>query len=136
MTAAPIIWDKQADPTLISNYSDYFKNRNAPVPANGNTGLFLANGVLSAYNKYYLQAITTQGLTVFTIDNATVIRKISPPVTSKSEGNTEINRITTTYENPASFFSDAPVLEAYLEITYKLNGDIKIADSIDYYHRR
>ncbi len=130
--SSEIIWDKQASPTLIANYSDYFKNNNIPVTDYGEAiDMFFVSGALSAYNKNYIQVITSQGITVFKIDSP-VFRKISPPITSKSQGNTGENRITAIYKSSADFFSDTP-FGGFLQIAYQLEGDLKVAASIDYY---
>ncbi|MCL5019035.1 MAG: hypothetical protein M1426_00955 [Patescibacteria group bacterium] len=132
-TASGLAWDKQANPTLVSNYSDYFKNHNIPVTIlDENTNLFFVSGALTAYNKNYIQTVTSQGITVFQIDTNLVFRKISPPITSKSQGGGGENRITAIYTSSDDFFNDAP-FGSYLEIVYKLTGDIKTATSIDYY---
>ncbi len=130
--AFEIVWQKQAEPALISNYSDYFKNHNISISTyNENDNLFFVSGALTAYNKDYVQIITSQGLTVFKTSDS-VFRKISPPITSKNQGGDGVNRITAIYKSSADFFSDAP-FGAFVQIVYKLNGDIKTATSIDYY---
>lgn len=131
--AASIVWDKQAEPALVSNYSDYFKIHIIPISAySENDNLFFVSGALTAYNKDYIQIITSQGITVFQINTNSVFRKISPPVTSKSQGGGGENRITTMYKNSADFFNDAP-FGSFVEIIYKLNKDLKTATVIDYY---
>ncbi|MCL6096527.1 MAG: hypothetical protein M1444_02470 [Patescibacteria group bacterium] len=130
---ASIVWDKQAEPALVSNYSDYFKSHNIPISVySENDNLFFVSGALTAYNKDHVQIITSQGVTVFKINTNSVFRKISPPTTSKSQGGGGENRITAMYKNSADFFSDAP-FGSFVEIIYKLNGDLKTATVIDYY---
>jgi hypothetical protein len=130
--ASGIIWNKQADPTLITNYSDYFKTHYSPTSASSeNSDLFSVSGVFTAYNISYIQTVTSQGSTVFQINN-TVFRKISPPITSKSRGGEGDNRITAEYKNANDFFNDVP-FGGYLQITYQLAGDLKTAASVDYY---
>jgi hypothetical protein len=132
-TATPIIWDKQANPTLISNYSDYFKIHNMPPnPYGQTTDMFLVSGTFTAYNNNYIQTITSNGLTIFQITNNTTFRKLSPAITDKSQGGNGADRITTMYKNSADFYSDTP-FGSYLQITYRLNGDIKVAADVDYY---
>ncbi len=136
-TATPtfpeIVWDKQATSTLISNYTDYFKSRNTPITAYGTTtDMFFVSGAFTAYNKYYFQAVIFAGPTYFQIANNSVFRKISPPITSKSEGGNGADRITEIYKSSTDFFNDAP-FGSYLEIIYHLKGDIKVADRVDYY---
>lgn len=132
-TASGLAWDKQANPTLVSNYSDYFKNHNIPVTALGETiDMFFVSGALTAYNKNYIQIITSQGIAVFQITNDSVFRKISPPITSKSQGNDGVNRVTAIYKSSSDFYNGVP-FGSYLQINYQLNGDLKAATSIDYY---
>lgn len=136
-TPKPIVsaltWDKEATPTLISNYFEYFKNNKIPVTAYEETiDMFFVSGAFTAYNKNYIQTITSEGPTVFQITSDSVFRKISPPLTSKSQGGDGVNRVTVIYKSSADFFNDAP-FGSYLQIVYQLNGDIKVATSIDYY---
>jgi len=128
-----LVWDKQASPTLISNYTDYFKSNNNPVTAyGGTTDMFFVSGVFSAYNNNYIQSVTSDGPTIFQINSDTIFRKISPPITSKYTGSYGVDRISATYKSSTDFFNDA-ALGSYLEIVYRLNGDIKVVSSIDYY---
>ena len=131
--ASLLAWDKEATPTLISNYSDYFKSHNIPITASGETiDMFSVSGAFTAYNKNYIQIVTSEGPTVFQITNESVLRKISPPITSKSQGGNGIDRVTAIYKNSADFYNDTP-FGSYLQIIYQLNGDLKVATSIDYY---
>lgn len=126
-------WEKQATPTLISNYSDYFKNHNIPVTTpEGTIDIFLITGVFTAYNKNYIQTVTSGGPTIFQITNDSVFRKISPPISSKSEGGNGTDRVMAIYNSNADFYNATP-FGSYLRIIYKLNGDLKVATSIDYY---
>ncbi len=131
--SSEIKWDNQAEPALVSNYFDYFKNRYTAIAVLAENGdLFLVDGALTAYNKNYMQIITSQGITVFQIDSSSVFRKISPLITSKSQGNSGENRVTAIYKSFSDFFSDAP-FGGFLQIIYQLNGDSKLAVSVDYY---
>lgn len=136
-TRKPIVsllaWDKQATPTLVSNYSDYFKNNNTSVTAYGGTiDMFLVSGAFTAYNKNYIQTVTSEGPTVFQITSDSVFRKISPPITSKSVGGNGADRVIAIYKSSADFYSDAP-FGSFVQIIYTLNGNSKLAVSIDYY---
>jgi hypothetical protein len=136
LTPAPesvnIKWDKQAQPALVSNFSDYFKIHNISITTiDENNGLFLVKGVLSAYNKHYFQIVTSLGITFFQIDKSN-FRKISPTISLKSKGSDPTNRTIATYKNSADFFSDVP-FGGYLEIIFTLNGNIKSATNVDYY---
>lgn len=131
--ASLLAWDKEATPTLVSNYTDYFKNHNIPVTAYGETiDMFFVSGAFTAYNKNYIQTVTSEGPTVFQITNDSVFRKISPPITSKSVGGSGANRITIIYKSSPDFLNDAS-FGSYLKIIYHLRGDIKVADHVDYY---
>ena len=131
--ASALVWNKQATPTLISNYSDYFKNHIIPVTAYGEAvDMFFVSGAFTAYNKNYIQIITSQGIAVFQITNDSALRKISPPITSKSQGNDGTNRVTAIYKSSADFYNDVP-FGSYLQIIYQLNKDLKTAIYVDYY---
>jgi hypothetical protein len=128
-----LVWNKQASQTLVSNYTDYFnKNNNPVIPYQQTTDKFFVIGAFSAYNDNYFQAIISRGPTYFQVASDSAFRKISPPITSKSEGGNGTDRIIATYKNFTEFFNDAP-FGSYLEIIYHLKGDIKVANQVDYY---
>lgn len=131
--SSQVIWEKQANSTLISNYSDYFKKNNMPATVYEETAdTFLEKGAFTAYNKSHIQTVTSEGTTIFQINNGSVFRKISPPITSKNQGGDGTDRVTAEYKSSADFFSDVP-FGSYLQIIYTLNGNLKSASSVDYY---
>lgn len=136
-TPKPIVsalaWDKEATPALVSNYSDYFKKQNTPAVFYEKTiDMYFVNGAFTAYNKNYIQTVTPEGPTVFQINNDTIFRKISPPITSKNDEGDGTLRVTEIYKSSTDFFNNV-LFGNYLRIMYKLNGDMKVANSIDYY---